>query len=112
MPSLDAKHEKVPPPSARTGPGDHEGALSDLQALSTLLPNHAETAFSWRARGRRRSERRDPPPRASAAAQMEKREAARRRAEEEEAARWEARRLAGIHAHMERAKAAVRVSRK
>ena len=30
----------------------------------------------------------------------------------EEAARWEARRLAGIHAHMERAKAAVRVSRK
>ena len=47
-----------------------------------------------------------------AAAQMEKREAARRRAEEEEAARWEARRLAGIHAHMERAKAAVRVSRK
>jgi hypothetical protein len=47
-----------------------------------------------------------------AAARMEEREAARRRAEEEEAARWEARRVAGIQAHMERAKAAVRVSRK
>ena len=86
-----------------------------MQALSTLLPNHAETASQLRARAeggganggiRRRGGR------ARGGAQMEKREAARPRAEEEEAARWEARRLAGIHAHMERAKAAVRVSRK
>lgn len=114
--SLDAKHEKAlhRRAKARTGLGDHEGALSDLQALSTLLPNHAETA-SQLARARKAAERTAGSAAegaARAAAQMEKREAARRRAEEEEAARWEARRLAGIHAHMERAKAAVRVSRK
>ena len=114
--SLDAKHEKAlhRRAKARTGLGDHEGALSDLQALSALLPNHAETA-AMLARARKAAERTAGSAAegaARAAARMEEREESRRRAEEEEAARWEARRLAGIHAHMERAKAAVRVSRK
>ena len=77
--------------------------------------NHAETA-AMLARARKAAERRSAGSAAEgaarAAARMEEREESRRRAEEEEAARWEARRLAGIHAHMERAKAAVRVSRK
>ena len=114
--SLDAKHEKAlhRRAKARTGLGDHEGALSDLRSLSDLLPNHAETA-AMLARARKAAERTAGSAAegaARAAARMEEREESRRRAEEEEAARWEARRLAGIHAHMERAKAAVRVSRK
>ena len=114
---LDAKHTKAlhRRAKARTGLGDHEGALSDLRSLSALLPNHAETA-AMLARARKAAERRSAGSAAEgaarAAARMEEREESRRRAEEEEAARWEARRLAGIHAHMERAKAAVRVSRK
>ena len=115
--SFDHKHTKAlhRRAKARTGLGDHEGALSDLRSLSALLPNHAETA-AMLARARKAAERRSAGSAAEgaarAAARMEEREESRRRAEEEEAARWEARRLAGIHAHMERAKAAVRVSRK
>jgi len=115
--SFDHKHTKAlhRRAKARTGLGDHEGALSDLRSLSALMPNHAETA-AMLARARKAAERRSAGSAAEgaarAAARMEEREESRRRAEEEEAARWEARRLAGIHAHMERAKAAVRVSRK
>jgi len=113
--AIDAKHEKAlhRRAKARTELGDHLGASCDLEALLELLPNHAETAAAA-ARARRAAEMAgaDGEGAARAAARMEDREAARRRAEEEEAARWEARRVAGIQAHMERAKAAVRVSRK
>ena len=114
--ALDAKHEKAlhRRAKARTALEDHQGALCDLEALAALLPNHAETANAL-ARARRAAERAAGGAgegAARAAARMEEREAARRRAEEEEAARWEARRLAGVHAHMERAKAAVRARRK
>ena len=113
--AMDEKHEKAlhRRAKARTELGDHLGASCDLEALSALLPNHAETAAAA-ARARRAAEMAGAEGQgaARAAARMEEREAARRRAEEEEAARWEARRVAGIQAHMERAKAAVRVSRK
>ena len=113
--AIDAKHEKAlhRRAKARTELGDHLGASCDLEALLELLPNHAETAAAA-ARARRAAEMAgaEGEGAARAAARMEEREAARRRAEEEEAARWEARRVAGIQAHMERAKAAVRVSRK
>jgi tetratricopeptide (TPR) repeat protein len=113
--AIDAKHEKAlhRRAKARTELGDHLGASCDLEALLELLPNHAETAAAA-ARARRAAEMAGAEGEGAslAAARMEEREAARRRAEEEEAARWEARRVAGIQAHMERAKAAVRVSRK
>jgi tetratricopeptide (TPR) repeat protein len=113
--AIDAKHEKAlhRRAKARTELGDHRGASCDLEALLELLPNHAETAAAA-ARARRAAEMAGAEGEGAslAAARMEEREAARRRAEEEEAARWEARRVAGIQAHMERAKAAVRVSRK
>jgi tetratricopeptide (TPR) repeat protein len=113
--AIDAKHEKAlhRRAKARTELGDHRGASCDLEALLELLPDHAETAAAA-ARARRAAEMAGAEGEGAslAAARMEEREAARRRAEEEEAARWEARRVAGIQAHMERAKAAVRVSRK